>query len=147
MEKKSLHRKHRILARVLAFIGLALASGPAIAQQAPINWKAPMATITVTAAPTLLNLREIQRLTVFGSKFLMVSASIPVPYSDLNLTPESGATELGRRINVAARIACDQLNIKYPPTIYPVMGTDDCEKKAADGGHAEAGSVIAAAKR
>ena len=148
MEKVSLHRKHRILvATVLASIGLALGGPATAAQQPPINWKAPMATITVTAAPSAVSLRELQRLTVFGSKFLVVSASVPVPYADLNLKQESGATELGRRINLAARMACEQLDIKYPQNIYPVMGTDDCEKKAADGGKTEAGTVIASARR
>ena len=148
MEKLSLHRKHHILsARVLAFIGLTLASGPAFAaQQAPINWKAPMATITVTTAP-LPNLQELERISIFGSKFLVVSASIPVPYSDLNLTQDAGTAELGRRINMAAHLACEQLYIKYPPNMYPVMGTDDCERKAADGGRADAGSVIAALQK
>jgi UrcA family protein len=147
MEKASLHRKHRILpAAILALAGLAFASAPTTAQQAQPNWRAPMATITVTAAP-LKNLREIQRLTVQGYKFLAVSASIPVPYGDLNLSQESGASELGRRVRVAARMACQQLDLAYPPHIYAVIGTDDCVRNAADEGLAEAGTVIAAAKR
>ena len=147
MEKLHLHRKHRVLAAAaFAFAGVALAGGPAMAQQASPNWRAPMATITVTAAP-LKNLREIQRLTVQGHKFLAVSASIPVPYGDLNLAQDSGANELGRRVRVAARMACQQLDIKYPPSIYPVIGTDDCVRNAADEGMTEAGTVIAAAKK
>lgn len=147
MQKLSLRRKHRVLvAAVLASVAGALASGSAIAQQAAPAWKAPMPTITVTASP-LRDLRELQRLTIQGHKFLAVSASIPVPYGDLNLAQDSGASELTRRVRVAARMACQQLDIKYPPTIYPVIGGDDCVRNAADDGLAEAGSVIAAAKR
>lgn len=105
-----------------------------------------MATITVTAAP-IGNLREIQRLTVQGNKFLAVSASVPVPYSDLNLTQSAGANELNRRVKLAARMACDQLDAAYPPYIYAIIGTDDCVKVASDNGLAEAGAVVAAARR
>ena len=132
-------------AAILAFIGFALANGPASAQQTPTTRKAPIATITVTAAP-YRNMGEISRLTVQGHKFLVVSASIPVPYSDLDLAQAPGAAELGRRINVAARMACQQLDIKYPPHIYAVMGTDDCRRNAANSGMAEANVVIAAAR-
>ena len=130
---------------MFAVIGLGLANGSAAAQERPATRKAPIATITVTAAP-YRNLGEISRLTVQGHKFLVISASIPVPYSDLDLAQAPGATELGRRINVAARIACQQLDIKYPPHIYAVMGTDDCQRNAANGGMAEANVVIAAAR-
>lgn len=146
MQKISLRRKHCVLAAaIVACVGWALPGAPAVAQQASSNW-VPMATITVTAAP-LKNLREVQRMTVTGHKFLAVSASVPVPYGDLNLTQETGTTELNRRIRVAARVACQQLDIKYPPHIYAVIGTDDCVRAAADGGMAEAGLVIAAATK
>lgn len=144
MEKVSLRRKHLVLlAAILAFGGSARTGDAA---SAPSRNAKPMATITVTAAP-IGNLREIQRLTVQGNKFLAVSASVPVPYGDLNLSQMAGASELNRRVKVAARMACDQLDQAYPPHIYPVIGTDDCVKTAAENGLAEAGSVIAAAKR
>lgn len=132
-------------ALMLALTGLAVANGPVTAQERPATRKMPMATITVTAAP-YRNMGEISRLTVQGHKFLVVSASIPVPYSDLDLAQARGADELGRRIRVAARMACQQLDIKYPPNIYAVMGTDDCQKNAANNGMSEANAVIAAAR-
>lgn len=144
MKNKLLHCS-TFTATMFAVIGLGLANGSAAAQERPATRKAPIATITVTAAP-YRNLGEISRLTVQGHKFLVISASIPVPYSDLDLAQAPGATELGRRINVAARIACQQLDIKYPPHIYAVMGTDDCQRNAANGGMAEANVVIAAAR-
>jgi UrcA family protein len=144
MKKVPLHR-NTLGATVFALIGLALAHAPADAQERPASRRAPMATITVTAAP-YRNIPEISRMTVQGHKFLVISASIPVPYSDLNLAQETGAAELGRRIKVAARMACQQLDIKYPPHIYAVIGTDDCQRNAADSGMAEANVVIAAAR-
>lgn len=149
MEKGSLQRSLRVLTvAVLGCVGLTFAGGQTFAQQATPKWKAPIATITVRATPIpMQTLREIQRLTVQGHKFLAISASIPVPYGDLNLTQESGAAELGRRIRLAARMACQQLDIKYPPYIYAVIGTDDCAKKATDNGMAEADTVIEAAKQ
>jgi len=144
MKKKQLHR-NTLAAAMCACIGLALAHGPAAAQEKPADRKAPMATITVTAAP-YRNIPEISRMTVQGHKFLVVSASIPVPYSDLDLAQTSGASELGRRIKVAARMACQQLDMKYPPHIYAVIGTDDCQRNAANNGMAEANVVIAAAR-
>lgn len=140
MEKVSLRRKHFVLLAAALALGM-----PAQAQQTSRNSK-PIATITVTASP-IGNLREIQRLTVQGNKFLAVSASIPVPYGDLNLAQQGGVSELNRRIKVAANMAGDQLDMAYPPTIYAVIGTDDCVKVAAENGLAEAGRVVASRKR
>lgn len=144
MEKARLQRT-TLAAMMFAVTGFAFATGPATAQEKPAARKAPIATITVTAAP-YRNIGEISRMTVQGHKFLVVSASIPVPYSDLDLGKDSGADELGRRVRVAARMACHQIDMKYPPHIYPVIGTDDCQRNAADGGMAEANMVIAAAR-
>lgn len=140
MEKLLLRRKHLVqLAAVLAF-GLALPDGPAQAQSR--NSK-QIATITVTAAP-IGNLHELQRLTVQGQKFLAVSASIPVPYGDLNLLQQTGVNEFDRRVKIAARMACEQLDTAYPPYIYAVIGGDDCVKVASDNGLAEVEKVVAA---
>src|SRR5437868_7638150 len=96
----------RVLMLVFVVLaGVSLPNGSTMAQQAAPKWKAPIATITVTTAPSR-DLREAQRLTIYGHTFLAVSASIPVPYGDLNLRQETGASELGRRIHLAARMAC-----------------------------------------
>ena len=79
-------------------------------------------------------------------KAFMVSASIPVPYSDLDLAKEPGAAELGRRIRVAAHLVCRQLDLKYPPALYPILEGDDCERTAAMDGMSRADQIIAAAK-
>lgn len=134
-----------LTATIFAVLGLALANGSAAAQEKQNIRRAPMATITVTAAP-YRNIPEISRMTVQGHKFLVVSASVPVPYSDLNLAQSTGADELGRRIRVAARMACQQIDMKYPAHIYAQIGTDDCQRNAADNGMAEANIAIAAAR-
>jgi len=143
MTKASLHLS-TLAATLFAILGLAFVS-PATAQEKTTTTKTPIATITVTTAP-YRNMGEISRMTVQGHKFLVVSASIPVPFSDLDLAQASGADELGRRIRVAARMACQQLDIKYPSHIYAVIGTDDCQRNAANSGMAEAKLAIAAAR-
>jgi UrcA family protein len=144
MKTKSLHRSI-FAATMFAVLGLAFASGSTAAQEKAAAKRLPMATITVTAAP-YRNIPEISRMTVQGHNFLVVSASVPVPYSDLNLAQATGADELGRRIRVAARMACQQIDMKYPPHIYAQIGTDDCQRNAADTGMAEANIAIAAAR-
>jgi UrcA family protein len=147
--KQSLHRKHLMLVAVmLASIGSVLATGPAVAQEASAKWKPGMETITVTAAPAKNSkLRGAFSGARLGDVFIAVSASIAVPYSDLNLAQEPGAAELLRRINVAARLVCLELDIKYPPSQYPVMEGEDCAHTAAKDGLTQANLVIAAVGR
>ena len=76
----------------------------------------------------------------------VVTASMPVPYSDLNLAREADAAELGRRIHVAAHLVCFELDRKYPPELYPIVEGDDCEHHAALDGMDRANQAIAAAR-
>ena len=83
-----------------------------------------------------------------GTAF-MVSASIPVPYSDLDLAKDPDATELDRRIHVAARLVCEQLDNKYPPTQYPIIegySGFECARVAAHDGMEQINTIIANAK-
>jgi UrcA family protein len=141
MKTKSLHHRHLTLV-ALASIGLAI--GPAVAQQAPAKWKPGRESITVSAAP-LKNYRMILSGSRLGEAFA-VTASIPVPYSDLDLAKEPGATEFGRRIHVAAHLVCEQLDLKYPPALYPILEGDDCEHTAASDGMDQANQIIAKAR-
>lgn len=145
MKRESLHHRHlTLVASMLACIVSATAIGPAVAQQAPAKWKPSRESITVSAAPT-----KNYRMVLTGSHLgeaLVVTASIPVPYSDLNLAKEPDATELGRRIHVAAHLVCQQLDLKYPPALYPILDGFDCEHTAAADGMAVADQIIAAAK-
>jgi UrcA family protein len=82
-------------------------------------------------------------------KAFLVSASIPVPYSDLDLVKEPDAIELGRRIQVAARLVCVELDNKYPPTQYVILegySGPDCARIAARDGIEQINTIIASAK-
>jgi UrcA family protein len=145
MKKESLHYKHFTLAGImLAFTGLAIANGPAVAQQTPEKWKPALESVTVSAAPAQ-NYRVVLSGSHLGEAFI-VTASMPVPYSDLDLAKEPGAVEFGRRIHVAAHLVCQQLDMKYPPALYPILDGFDCEHTAALDGMSRANLIIAAAK-
>ena len=94
------------------------------------------------------NWRDALTASHLGKAF-MVSASIPVPYSDLDLAKEPDATELDRRIHIAARLVCEQLDNKYPPTQYPILegySGLDCARMAARDGMEQINTIIASAK-
>jgi UrcA family protein len=77
---------------------------------------------------------------------MMISASLPVPYGDLNLTQTPGVDEFTRRIHVAAQIVCQQLDRKYPQVNYPTLDgatADDCIESATDDGMLLANQVVA----
>jgi UrcA family protein len=79
----------------------------------------------------------------------MVSASIPVPYSDLDLAQEPGATELGRRVQVAAHLVCQELDRKYPPTQFPIVegyADGDCAREATRDSMEQVNIVVASAR-
>jgi len=145
MKKEALHHRHLMLVAItLASIELAIANGPAVAQQTQARWKPSLESVTVSAAAN-----KNYRIVLSGSHLgeaLVVTASMPVPYNDLDLAKEPGATELGRRIHVAAHLVCLQLDLKYPPALYPILEGDDCERTAAVDGMSRADQIIAAAK-
>jgi UrcA family protein len=145
MKTTSLHHKHLVLAAVML---AATGSGPALAQQTQTRWTPTRESITVRAAPTK-NWRVVLTASHLGEAFI-VSASMPVPYSDLNLAREPDAAEFGRRIHVAAHLVCQQLDIKYPPTQYPIVdgySGYDCERAAANDGMSQANTIIASVQR
>ena len=145
--KKNLLSRHYLMLGALALAVTTLANAPALAQQTGEKWKPRLESITVSSAP-VKNWREILTGSHIGTAF-MVSASIPVPYSDLDLANEPGATELGRRIQVAARLVCQELDMKYPPAIYPVLdgySGFDCVRVTADQSMTQANTIIASAR-
>jgi UrcA family protein len=130
----------------LAVAGLLVSIGPAAAQgAAPPKWKPSEETITISAMPD----RDWRALFTGShiSSAIAVSASIPVPYSDLNLVRDADAAELDRRIGVAAQIVCHELDLKYPRAIYVSLGSDDCVGDANRGGLSVAHNVVAAARK
>lgn len=140
MKTQSLHHKHLLLSALLLVSG-GLTIGPALAQQAAAKWTPSRESVTITAKATK-NYRLVLTNSHLGEA-MMVSASIPVPYNDLDLSKDPGADELGRRIHVAARLICEELDRKYPPAIYPILEGFNCEHDAAADGMEQANKVIA----
>lgn len=144
MKRLSLSRLG-LVALTLAVIAGAIGTGPAFAQDAPTKWVPTRESITISASPTR-NYRVILTGSHLGEA-IVVSASMAVPYSDLNLTRDPDAIEFGRRIHVAAHLVCRQLDVKYPPAQYPILDGFDCEHDAAVDGMQHADQVIASARK
>jgi UrcA family protein len=135
-----------LLAPLLATLGWA--NGPALAQPTAERWRPRVESIIVRAAPPK-NWRLALSASRLGQAFL-VSASIPVPYSDLDLAREQDATEMGRRIRVAAQLVCQQLDNKYPPAQYPIVegySGYDCARMAAKDGMEHVDMILASIRR
>jgi UrcA family protein len=132
-------------------VAVALASAtwtaaPALAQEKP-QWKPRVESIIVRAGKTK-DWRMALTASRLGKAF-MISASIPVPYSDLDLVKEPDGAELTRRIRVAARLVCEQLDSKYPPAQYPVLegySGFECVSAAARESLEQANLIIANAR-
>jgi UrcA family protein len=72
-----------------------------------------------------------------------ISLTVPVGFSDLDLTAQSGVATFEGRIADTAKQACSQLDTLEPlDTLDPPQ---DCVTSAIDGGMAQAKVVIAAA--
>ena len=140
MKKISLRTTHFLVA-----VGLAIVATPAIAQQTAPKWRPVPESIIVSANP-VKNWQGLLTGTHFSSA-LAVSASLSVPYGDLNLAQTPGVDELDRRIGVAAGLVCRQLDLKYPESQYPKLAGDDCYQGALNDGLKTAGVIIAAARK
>ena len=117
------------------------------AQHATERWRPRVETIIVRAAPPK-NWRLALSASRLGTAFL-VSASIPVPYSDLDFGKEPDVTEMGKRIRVAAQLVCEQLDKKYPPAQYPIVegySGWDCQREAAKDGMEHVDMILASLK-
>ena len=144
---KTLHHKHLMLVAIM-LASAAWTNAPAAAQQAPAQWKPRVESIIVRAGK-MKDWHMALTASHLGKAF-MVSASIPVPYSDLDLVKEPDSTELGRRIRVAAQLVCEQLDKKYPPTQFPILegySGFECVRLASRDSMEQADLIIANAKR
>ena len=136
---------HRLMLVALLLASAGLTVSPSLAQ--PAGWKPRLESIIVKAGGQQ-NWHLALSASRLGTAF-MVSASIPVPYSDLDLGQEPGTTELGRRIQVAARLVCQELDRKYPPTQFPILegyADGDCARLAAKDGMEQVNVVLASAR-
>jgi UrcA family protein len=144
--KKIFALKHLMPAAILV-ASIGLTSRQAVGQQTqqtPPTWRPSLETVIVEAAK-LKNYRLVMSSTRIGEVFA-VTASLQVPYSDLHLATATDAAELQRRIGVAARLVCLELDAKYPPSMYAIVEGDNCEQTAAKDGMDRANQAIAAAK-
>lgn len=120
--------------------------GPAAAQSAPPKWSPGLESVIISAKRPERNYRLLLSNSRLGEAFF-VSASLSVPYSDLNLVKDPDADELDRRIHVAARLVCQELDHKYPQAQYPILEGFDCEHDAARDGMENARMVVAKARQ
>ncbi len=118
---------------------------PALAQPAAPKWKPGLESVIISAQKPMRNYRLVLSSSHIGEAFF-ISASIDVPFKDLDLAQDVGAQELDRRIHVAARLVCEQLDRKFPPTQYPILEGNDCVHDAARDGMERANVVIANAR-
>lgn len=143
----SLFQKNLVLV-VLVLAATAVTALPASAQRSTARWAPRIESITVKAG-ALKNWRAALTASHLGKAFA-VTASMPVPYADLDLVKSEDADELGRRVQVAARLVCQELDTKYPPNQFPLIegysGTE-CVRVTARDSMEEANIAIANAKR
>jgi UrcA family protein len=123
-------------------------TAPASAQSAKARWSPRVESIVVKAG-AMKDWHMALTASHLGKAFA-VSATIPVPYDDLNLVKDEDASELGRRVQVAARLVCQELDNKYPPAQYPILegySGPDCVRVTARDSMEQANMAIANAKR
>jgi UrcA family protein len=133
-----------VLAALTTCMGLA--APPASAQQVTPRWKPGLESVIISAKRPDRNYRLVLSNSRIGEA-MFVSASIEVPYSDLNLVKDPDAEELDRRIGVAARVVCNEMDRKYPPSLFPILEGFDCVSDAARDGRERANQVIAKARQ
>jgi UrcA family protein len=138
----SLRSKHLMLISLGTLVGgLAIATRPVIAQQ---DAAAPEPTQEITVvAPYVVQKKEVGR-TATGIPIQVVSMSTPVSYSDLDLTKQSDAAELQKRIVDAAKAACGKFKTRFPLANYKTSDRE-CIKDATMEATAVANLVIAGA--
>jgi len=138
---------HHLALGTLALAATGLMIAPASAQRATARWSPRMESIIVRAG-----VPKDWRMALSAShlgKAFSVSASIPVPYGDLDLVKGEDQTELDRRVHVAARLVCQELDTKYPPAQYPILegySGQECVNVTARDSMKQADIVIANAK-
>jgi len=101
-------RYQLLLAAIIVSPALASASGPAFAQQATAKWNPTLEQVIISAKASR-NYRVVLTNSRLGEAFI-VSASMEVPYNDLNLARDPDADELGRRLHEFDRRGFDTIS-------------------------------------
>jgi UrcA family protein len=138
-----MHKKYSVGKLICAAAALGIIGGsgvattPATAQQSD--------EISIVAPRT--GDKERVGIAKGGIPISQVSVTRKILVSGLDLSKPEVVAELTKRINETAKEACDQLNILYPPSIYPTEGPEkNCVEEAAKGGMAQANTLISRAK-
>ena len=128
----------RYVMMTLGTVALALASAASFAQS---NEELP--EITVKAETPVVrdgfdaNHRPVE----------IVQLSRRVGYADLNVGTHSGAVELQQRVEMAAKVVCDELERSYPNSTETDLQAGTCVQEAINSAKAEVDAAIAAAER
>ena len=142
------HFQKRLVLVSFVLATVAVTALPASAQRSTARWSPRIESIVVKAG-AMKNWRAALTASHLG-KAISVSASMPVPYADLDLVKGEDVDELGRRVQVAARLVCQELDNKYPPIQFPLIegySGQECVRVTARASMEEADMVIARAKR
>ena len=91
-------------------------------------------------AERVINEKVIAHITG-GGKIIELTLSYPVNFADLDITSVSGAAELQRRVQDAARAACAEIGSKYPNA---TPSDAVCAQKAAAKAMIELRKMVAA---
>ena len=104
-------------------------------------------TITITASRmgrSAVTTEIVGRAAATGAPMERLTLTWSVPFTDLDLSTHSGATELQKRVNARAQAVCQELDRLFP---FTDRGGASCVKEAATGGMAQADKLVAAAER
>jgi UrcA family protein len=123
----------------LVAAGLAIRSGPAIAQQGD----EAMEEVVVVEVP--LEGREVGRSNI-GVKIEEFELKRRVSYADLNLCNDADVTEMQTRIENTANELCKELSDKLPSNRSDPAEIGHCTKKASDGAQEQLQTAVATAK-
>ena len=96
--------RHRLALPALTLLATVCLSAAAVADNA-------METITITAG---VMTKTVTERSAIGVPTELVTVAHRVSYADLDLATHSGAVALKRRVEDAARMACEQLDKLYP---------------------------------
>lgn len=128
------------------FMGLGFVAGSNVGFAQDIRSAANPSEEVMVVAPYLVHKKAL-----IGTHHKIPAYSITVQrnvnYSDLDLGTGSGAAELQKRIDDAAKEACTELDRNYPKAVWvPVSDTGHCVEIAVREGQARAQELIDASR-
>lgn len=123
----------RTLYVTLAAVCRGLGVGVVVAQE--------LKEISVEVARTT---KIVGRSSTTGAPVELVTLTCRVGYSDLDLKSHAGAVTLEKRVRETAKLACDQLDKRYP---LDSSESPSCTKKATDEAMVQVHAAIAAAEQ